>query len=129
MEDDDASDPEEFRNSDDADRSLIDDLRLLGDSARAFAEAEYAYQKSRAFYAGKELKRAAILTALAVAFVIVALMALTMGLVLALTPLLTAWGATAVVVAGLLLGALICALAASARLRRTAATLEGDPRR
>lgn len=107
-------------------RSLVEDIRLLADDARAFANAEFAYQKSRAFHAGQELKRAVIFTALAVACVIVALMALTMGLVFALTPHLTAWGATAVVVAVLLVLAGIFAWIASGRLRRTARTLEGE---
>jgi hypothetical protein len=107
-------------------RSLVDDLRLLADDARAYARAEYTYQKSRAFHAGQELKRAAIFTALAVSCVIVALMALTMGTVLALTPLLGAWGATAAVVFTLLAAAGIFAWIASTRLRRTARTLEGE---
>lgn len=107
-------------------RSLTDDLRLLADDARAYASAEFAFQKSRAFHAGQELKRAVIFTALAVACVIVALMALTMGTVLALTPLLGAWGATGAVVLFLLAAAGIFALIASTRLRRTARTLEGE---
>jgi hypothetical protein len=107
-------------------RSLVDDLRALADDAQAMARAEYAYQKSRAFHAGQELKRAVIFTALAVACFIVALMALTMGAVLALTPLLTAWGATGVVVGILLVSGIVFALIASTRLRRTAKTLEGE---
>lgn len=106
-------------------RSLVDDLRLLIDDARAMARAEYGYQKSRAFHAGQELKRAVIFTALAVACLIVALMALTLGAVLALTPHLTAWGATAAVVLVLLVAAGLFAVIASKRLRRTAKTLEG----
>ncbi|HEX7929556.1 MAG TPA: phage holin family protein, partial [Sphingomicrobium sp.] len=78
------------------------------------------------FHAGQELKRAVIFTALAVACIIVALMALTMGAVLALTPLLGAWGATGAVVLFLLVAAGIFALIASTRLRRTARTLEGE---
>lgn len=107
-------------------RSLVEDLRLLTDDAKALARAEYAYQKSRAFHAGQELKRAVIFTALAVACVIVALMALTMGAVLALTPVLGAWGATGAVVLTLLGAAGLFGWIASKRLSRTAATLEGE---
>lgn len=107
-------------------RSLVDDLRLLADDAKAYARAEYAYQKSRGFHAGQELKRAVIFGALAVACVIVALMALTLGTVLALAPILGAWGATGVVVLVLLVIAGIFALVASSRLRRTARVLEGE---
>lgn len=107
-------------------RSLVEDLRLLADDARAYARAEYTYQKSRGFQAGQELKRAAIFTALSVACLIVALVALTMGLIFALTPHLTAWGATGVVVGVLLVAAGIFAWIASGRLRQTALTLEGE---
>jgi len=106
-------------------RSLVDDLRALVDDARALALAEYAYQKSRGFHAGQELKRAVIFTALAVACVIVALVALTLGAVLALRPALGPWGATGAVVGVLLAAAAIFALIASSRLRKTARALEG----
>lgn len=107
-------------------RSLVEDLRLLADDARAYARAEYVYQKSRGFHAGQELKRAAIFTALAVACVIVALVALTMGLIFALAPHLTAWGATGLVVGVLLVAAAIFAWVASGRLRQTVRTLGGE---
>lgn len=100
------------------DRSLPEDLRQLADDARALAEAELAYQKSRAAFAGQEVKRITMLGALAAALVFFALMALTLGLVLALTPLLTAWGATAAVTAGLLITAGLCGLLAAIRWKR-----------
>lgn len=113
-------------NDEATERSLVEDLRLLIDDAQAMARAEYGYQKSRAFHAGQELKRAVIFTALAVACLIVALMALTLGAVLALTPHLTAWGATGVVVLALLAAAGLFAVIASRRLRQTAKVLEGE---
>jgi hypothetical protein len=109
--------------SDAGERSLPEDLRQLADDARALAEAEFAYQKSRAAFAGREVKRIAILGALAAALVFFSLMALTVGLVIALTPLLTAWGATAAVFAGLLLVAGLCALLAAIRWKHMATTL------
>lgn len=107
-------------------RSLVEDLRLLVDEAQGLARAEYAFQKSRAFHAGQELKRAVIFTALAVACVIVALVALTLGAVLALRPVLGPWGATGAVVGVLLVTGALFALIASSRLRRTARVLEGE---
>ncbi|MCB2075994.1 MAG: phage holin family protein [Novosphingobium sp.] len=123
------SEPSTARVSGDArERSLPEDLRELAEDARALAEAEFAYQKSRAAFAGQEAKRIAILGLLAAALVFFALMALTLGLVLALTPMLTAWGATAVVVGGLLLVAAICGILAATRWRNMAVTLsEKDP--
>ena len=108
-----------------AERSLSEDLRRLAEDARALSEAEFAYQKSRAAFAGQEVKRIAILGLLAGVLVFFALMALTLGLVLALTPWLTAWGATAVVVGGLLFAAVLCGLLAAALWKRMTGTLTG----
>lgn len=110
--------------ADDAkDRSLQDDLQQLAAEARALAAAEFAYQKSRAAYAGQETRSVAILGVLAAALAFFALMALTVGLVIALTPPLTAWGATAVVCGGLLALALVCVLLARSRWNGMKATL------
>ena len=108
------------------DRSLQDDLRQLADDARALAEAELAYQKSRAAYAGQEARRIAVLGLLVAVLAFFALMALTLGLVLALTPMLTAWGATAAVCGGLLVIAMLCALLAAMRWKRLTATLSDE---
>ncbi|MCB2061821.1 MAG: phage holin family protein [Novosphingobium sp.] len=104
-------------------RSLPEDLRQLAEDARALAEAEFAYQKSRAAFAGQETKRIATLGLLAAVLAFFALMALTFGLVLALTPPLTAWGATAVVVGGLFLLSALSGLLAAGRWRRMTVTL------
>ncbi len=98
-----------------AERSLVDDVRQLIDDGRTLAEAELAYQKSRAAVAGDGVKGAAAYGGLAIALVLFALVALTVGLVIGLTPLLTALGATAVVTLGLLLAAGLCALTAKRR--------------
>jgi uncharacterized membrane protein YqjE len=95
---------------DPAERSLIEDLRMLAGDARTLAEAELAYQKSRAGVLGGGLGKIAGLGAVAVILAVLALVALVVGLVFALTPILTAWGATAVVTVGLLLLALGAAL-------------------
>jgi hypothetical protein len=55
-----------------------------------------------------------------------ALMALTVGLLIALTPLVTAWGATAIVFGGLLVVAACCALLATGRWRRMTAMLSDE---
>jgi hypothetical protein len=112
--------------ADASERSLSDDLRQLADDARVLAQAELAYQKSRAAFAGQEVKRIAILGTLAAVLVFFALMALTLGLVIALTPLLTAWGATAAVFCGLLIVAGLCALLASSRWKRMTAMLADE---
>lgn len=83
------------------DRSLIEDLRLLTLEARSLAEAEVAYQKSRAGVFGSGIGKIAALVAIALLLLGLALVALVVGLLLALTPLLSAWGATALVTLGL----------------------------
>jgi hypothetical protein len=115
------STPSRTASADASERSLSDDLRQLAEDARALAQAELAFQKSRAAYAGGQAKWIAILGALAAVLVFFALMALTVGLVIALTPTLTAWGATAAVFVGLLIVAGLCALLAAGHWKRLAA--------
>lgn len=120
------SEPPRTAEANTNERSLSDDLRQLAADARVLAKAEVAYQKSRAAFAGQEARRIAVLGVLAAVLVFFALMALTLGLVLALTPILTAWGATAAVVAALLVVAGICALMASGRWKRMMALLSDE---
>lgn len=89
-----------------SERSLAEDLRALAGDGQAFLKSELTYQKARISYATSGVRGIALYGLLALALVFFALMALTVGLLLALTPLLTAWGATAAVV--------ICLLAVAA---------------
>ena len=98
--------------------SFGDDLRRLIDDGRTLAEAELAWQKSRASFAGKQAGVIAALGALGAVLGVFALVALTVGLLLALTPLLTAWGAMAAVAGGLLFLGTICGALAALRARR-----------
>ena len=104
-------------------RPLTDELRQLAVEARALAETEAAYQKSRAAFAGSTIPRVIALAVLAVVLGFFALMALTLGAVLALTPALGAWGATGAVVGTLLLVAVACLAAAVARWKWMAGVL------
>lgn len=84
-------------------RSLFDDVEALIDDARTYWEAEVSYQKSRAGFIGNRLKKTIAFGVVAAFFAVLATIGLTVGLIIALTPLVSAWGATAVVVIGLLL--------------------------
>ncbi|MEY4239901.1 MAG: hypothetical protein RL339_2502 [Pseudomonadota bacterium] len=88
-----------------AERSLVDDVRELVTDGRTLLEAELAYQKSRAALAGRTAKSMAGWIALALSLVFFALMALVIGLLLILAPLIGGIGATLAVVAALLVGA------------------------
>lgn len=84
--------------------SLRDDITVLVDDARTYAEAEIAFQKTRAGLAGKTAGRALVLLVLALVLLHIALIALAVGAVIALAPLVTIWGAIAIVVGVLLAG-------------------------
>lgn len=76
--------------------TLVEDLRT-------YVDAELNYQKTRASFVADRIKKTIVFGAVAAFVAVLALIGLTMGLIIALTPHLTAWGATAVVVLGLLL--------------------------
>jgi hypothetical protein len=84
--------------------SLKADLDALITDGKTYLEAELTYQKSRAGFAADRLKWSAIYGAAALGLLHLALIALTVGTVLALTPLIGSWLATVVVTATLLLG-------------------------
>lgn len=107
-------------------RSLIDDLRQLAQDGRTFAEAEFAYQRSRAAFAGQESKALVALGAGALFFVFFALMALTMGVLMGLAAEVGPWLATLIVVAILFVLALICAITAKTRASRLARLLRDN---
>ena len=122
--DDELLEPAYAETPDPADRSLIEDLRLLAGDARTLAEAELAYQKSRAGALGAGLGKIAGIGAVAALLAILSLVAMVVGLVFALTPVLTAWGATAVVTVALLLLAVVMALWARASWGKLSALLD-----
>ena len=113
-------------NDDAAERSLADDVRQLIEDGRTLVDAELAYQKSRATVAGQAAKSVAGWSALALSLVFFALMALVLGLILILTPLIGPIGATAAVVLGLLALAALAGMKALRRWRRAAALLSDD---
>ncbi|QIQ86161.1 MAG: phage holin family protein [Erythrobacter sp.] len=82
--------------------SLTEELAALIDDTRTYAEAELAFQKTRASLAGKNAGIALGLVVVAVVVLHVAVLALAVGLVMALAPLVTIWGSIAIVVGALL---------------------------
>lgn len=102
--------PPESATGEDGAPSLKADVEALIADGKTYLEAEITYQKSRAGYTANRLKSAALYGAAAFGLLHLALIALTVGLVVALTPLTGAWIATGIVVALLLLGALVFVL-------------------
>ena len=108
-------------------RSLFDDFEALIDDARIYAEAEWSYQKTRAGFVASRTKSAIAYGAIAAYFAVLATIGLTVGLIIALTPLITAWGATALVVAMLLLVAYLMVRRASGAWREMSAAMHEEP--
>lgn len=97
--------------------SLAQDLRQLADEAKALAQAEIAFQKSRAAFVSNETKTIGLLAIAALVIIFFALMALVIGTVIALGPLVGPWGAMALVTIALLILALACGMGARSRLK------------
>ncbi len=108
------------------DLSLAEEVEALIEDGKTFLEAELAFQKTRAAFVAHQAKSAAILGAVAGICAVLALIGLTVGLIIALTPIVTAWGATALVAGGLLLAGALTASAAAKRWRRLNSALKPD---
>jgi hypothetical protein len=104
-----------------SDESLVRDVRALGDDLRTAIEAEVAFQSARAGYVAGEVRGIALRFAVAALFALIALVALAVGVLIALTPLVGGWLATAIVVGALLAGAAVFALAGRGKVRRLTA--------
>lgn len=110
------------------DASLMADIDALLTDGKTYVQAEIAFQKSRAGYAANRLKASAFYAAAALGLIHLALIALTVGAVIALTPLTGPWLATGIVVALLLLIAAIFLLRLRSRIGDIRAAFEDDGR-
>jgi len=109
-----------------AQRSLVDDIEDLVNDARTYFDAELTYQKTRASFVGACIKRAISMGLAALLVATFAVIGLTIGLIIALTPHLTAWGATAVVVGVMLLGAFLLVRGAASAWKQMMAAIQED---
>ncbi len=100
--------------------SLSDDIIALIDDGKTYVDAEIAFQKSRLVFAADRGKSGAFYGICAFAVLHLALVALVIGAILALSPILTPWGATAVVVGLLMLAGIFFGMKAKARFERMA---------
>ena len=108
--------------------TLVEDLTAIVEDGRTYLDAELQFQKSRAGYIGGLLGKSAGLGAGAALCVLLALIALTLGLLLGLAPLITIWGATAVVVIAWLVLAAVCGLSARRKVRAVQQAMAKRPR-
>ena len=106
--------------------SLVDDITALAEDGKTLFEAEIGFQKTRLAFAANRSKSALFSGLMAIGFLHLALIALVVGAVIALTPYLTAFGATAVVVGVLLLGAFVLLLRVRGSAREIGEAFESD---
>lgn len=97
--------------------SLASDFEALLDDGKTYFEAELAYQKSRAVFSANRVKWALVYGAAAFGFLHLALIALVVGAVMALTPAIGPWFAMALVTLLLLAGASVLIMRLRAKLR------------
>lgn len=114
-----------FAAAEDALTGLRDEIAMLVEDARNYAEAEVAFQKTRAAVAGKTAGRAIALLVLTLVLLHIALIALAVGAVIALAPLVSIWGAIAIVVGVLLVVVGVLVLAARKDANLVAALFAG----
>ena len=107
-------------------RSLLDDVHALIDDGKTYLEAELGFQKTRAAFVADRAKSTVVFGSIAALLGFLALVGLTVGSIIALTPLLTAWGASALVVAVLLLAAVLAARAAGRKWSSLMSAIAGD---
>ena len=71
---------------------------MLYREARALVDAELSFQRNRASYIGKQAKHAVGMAIVGVTFIIGSMLALILGALLGLAPLVGPWAAMAIVV-------------------------------
>jgi uncharacterized membrane protein YqjE len=113
-------------NAPDSQRSLVDDIEDLVHDARTYFDAELSYQKTRASFVGACIKRAIGMGLVALLVATFAVIGLTVGLIIALTPHLTAWGATALVVGIMLLAVFLLVRGAANAWKEMMAAIQED---
>ena len=99
--------------------ALVAEVRALAQEGRTLAEAELAYQTSRAKVGATGAGIATGLALAALVILVFALFALIFGVLLGLATLVGPWLATVIVVVVLVVLAAACGMAALSRWRRT----------
>lgn len=107
-------------------RSLIDDVRSLVDDGRVALEAELNFQKTRLAVCGKEGRNLIIFAVAGLLLSFFTLIALTVGLLLALIPAVSAWGATGIVTGVFVLALAVCMFGALRSWRKIRMAFAGS---
>ncbi len=113
-------------DDDEFSESLTEEIAALIDDGRTYAEAELAFQKRRAGLAGRKVGGALVFAILALILLHLMFIALAVGMVIALEPLVTIWGAIGIVVGVLLLGVIGLLLLVRGNALGLVALFKGD---
>lgn len=122
--------PDEYEPSDEDDLdhgpSLTDDILAIIEDGKTYAEAEVAYQKSRAGFAANRAAGAIAFGLGAFGVFHLALIAATVGIVIALVPIVGPWIATAIVTFTLIVTGLILLRLLRGRIDEIRSAFEDD---
>lgn len=124
-----AGDPTATRDASEptAKPGMIDQLRGLYADGREMIDAEIGFQKARMSAAGRQVRTMALLGVVGLILISCALIALVVGTMIALIPILGAWGAMGATVAGSLVMAALCFWLAAGRVGKVSALFAADP--
>lgn len=106
---------------------MIDQLRGLYADGREMIDAEIGFQKARIAAAGRQVRTMALLAVVGLILIGCALIALVIGTMIALIPVLGAWGAMAATVVGALVLAGLCLWLAAGRVSKISALFASEP--
>lgn len=106
--------------------SIAEEVEALIEDGKTYIQAELSYQKTRAAFMADEAKAGAVYVLAAAALGSLALIGLTVGLIIALSPWLTPWGASALVVGLEALAAVLFARAAAKRWKALIDAIQPD---
>ena len=106
--------------------SLTDDLFALFEDGKTYLEAEFAFQKSRTSFVANRAKMAVAFGAAAFGILHLALIALTVGTVIALGPLVGPWIATLIVGGVLIVLGIFCVRKLKGKIDDIRAAFKGD---
>lgn len=107
-------------------RSLAEDIHALIDDSKTYAQAELAFQKSRIGYVSNRGKSGVGYALAALGFLHLALIALVVGGIMTLAPIIGAGLATLAIVGLLGAGVLVAALLAKRRFSSISEAFESD---
>ncbi len=107
-------------------RSLADDIGAFFSDAKTYAEAEFAFQNTRAKFAVSHGLRGLVFAVVALVLLNLMFIALAVGSIVALAPVIGGWAATGIVCAVILIGLIVAGLMARSRLRKVQMVFSGD---